>query len=86
VLRSLSRTASGCCSTEENALVARARAILALHNEMADLVRLGAYRPGADPAVALAPRIESVLRQSRDEQATLQDSFAQLAAALEPAP
>ncbi|HEY6431689.1 MAG TPA: hypothetical protein VIZ17_06865, partial [Acetobacteraceae bacterium] len=87
VLRSLSRTASGCCTPEETALVARARAILALYADMADLVRLGAYRPGADPsvdeAVTLAPRIEAALRQDRGELAALPASFARLQAALE---
>ena len=88
VLRSLSRSASGCSTAEELALAARARAILALYADMADLVRLGAYRPGADPAVdeavALAPRLETVLRQGRDEPAPLPDSFARLQNALEP--
>jgi flagellum-specific ATP synthase len=87
VLRSLSRTAVGCCSAEENALAARARAILALHADMADMVRLGAYRAGSDPAVdeavALAPRIEAVLRQGREEISSLSDGFTRLAAALE---
>lgn len=87
VLRSLSRTASGCCTPEETALAARARGILALYADMADLVRLGAYRPGADPsvdeAVALAPRIDAALRQDRGEAAPLPESFARLQAALE---
>src|SRR5664280_1938380 len=39
VLRSLSRAVPGCNSDSENALTRRARAILALHAEMADLVR-----------------------------------------------
>jgi len=89
VLRSLSRTAAGCCTPDETALAARARAILALHGDMADLVRLGAYRPGADAtvdeAVALAPRIDGVLRQDRDELAPVPDSFARLQTALEDA-
>jgi flagellum-specific ATP synthase len=54
---------------------------------MADMVRLGAYRPGSDPcvdqAVALAPRIEDMLRQSRDERTGIEDSFAALAEAME---
>jgi len=66
VLRSLSRTVPGCLIDNEAAVASRARAILGLHAEMADLIRLGAYRPGADPAVdeavALTPRIEAVLR------------------------
>jgi flagellum-specific ATP synthase len=46
VLRSLSRAVSGCNSAEETAMIRRARAILALWADMADLVRLGAYRAG----------------------------------------
>jgi flagellum-specific ATP synthase len=72
VLRSLSRAAQGCLSPEESAIVRRARGILALQSEMVDLVRMGAYRAGSDPAVdealALGPRIETLLRQDRAEQ------------------
>jgi flagellum-specific ATP synthase len=88
VLRSLSRAVPGCNSTDENALARRARTILALHADMADMVRLGAYRAGSDPAVdeavALAPRIEAMLNQSRDEITVIEDSFASLQAAMEP--
>ena len=87
VLRSLSRAVPGCNSASENALTRRARGILALYAEMADLVRLGAYKPGADPAtdeaVRLAPRIEAMLAQDRTELATLPDSFARLAEAMQ---
>ena len=86
VLRSLSRAVPGCNSAAENALTRRARALLSLYAEMADMVRLGAYKPGADPAVdeaiALAPRIEAVLRQDRQDRTSLSDSFAALAAAV----
>ncbi len=86
VLRSLSRAVPGCNSAAENALTRRARALLSLYAEMADMVRLGAYKPGADPAVdeaiALAPRIEAVLRQDRHDSTTLADSFAALASAM----
>src|ERR1700744_4875237 len=51
VLRSLSRAVPGCNGPDENALARRARALLALHQDMADMVRLGAYRAGSDPAV-----------------------------------
>ena len=67
--------------------VRRARAVLALHAEMGDVVRLGAYRAGSDPAVdeaiLLAPRIEAVLRQDRDERTGLDETFALLRAAME---
>ena len=88
VLRSLSRAVPGCNTADENALTRRARSILALHADMADMVRLGAYRAGSDPAVdeavALAPRIEAILRQARDEATGIEDSFASLYAAMEP--
>lgn len=88
VLRSLSRAVPGCNTEAENALVRRARAILATWADMADLVRLGAYRAGTDPvvdeAVALAPRIEALLRQDKLERSTLDASFAGLRAALQP--
>ena len=86
VLRSLSRAAQGCLSAEELLLVSRARGILALRAEMADLVRMGAYRAGADPAVdealILGPRIEAVLRQDRAEQTGLDEAFHHLREAL----
>ena len=86
VLRSLSRAASGCLTVEETALVRRARGVLALQGEMTDLVRMGAYRMGSDPAVdealALGPRIEAVLRQDRDVETGMAEAFADLAAAL----
>lgn len=87
VLRSLSRTVPGCLSAEERALMERARQILSLQAEMADLVRLGAYRAGSDAAVdealRLAPRIEAVLSQRKEERTTVQEAFAALAAAME---
>jgi flagellum-specific ATP synthase len=87
VLRSLSRTVPGCLEPAEAALVRRARAALSLHADMADLVRLGAYRAGTDPAtdeaLRLAPRIESVLRQMKGERSTLPDAFAALHDAME---
>ncbi len=83
ILRSLSRAAGGCLSPEDAARVRRARSVLALHASVADLVRLGAYRAGSDAAVdeavALAPRVERVLAQDRDEASSLPDALARLA-------
>lgn len=88
VLRSLSRAVPGCNAPEENALARRARALLALYADMAEMVRLGAYAAGSDPAVdeavALAPRIEAMLGQTRDESTDIEGSFAALRAAPEP--
>jgi flagellum-specific ATP synthase len=88
VLRSLSRAVPGCNAPEENTLARRARALLALYADMADMVRLGAYAAGSDPAVdeavALAPRIEAMMGQAREERTDIEGSFAALRAALEP--
>ena len=82
VLRSLSRAAHGCLSEEERALVRRTRGLLAVQAEMADLVRMGAYRAGTDPAVdealALGPRIEAVLRQDRAVHTDMGTAFGML--------
>jgi flagellum-specific ATP synthase len=90
VLRSLSRAVPGCNQPEENALTRRARAILAVHADMADLVRLGAYRAGSDPSVdeamRLAPELEAFLAQTKDERTPLAESFDRLAAILADSP
>ncbi len=84
VLRSLSRTVPGCLDPAEAAVAQDARAALALAAELSDLVRLGAYVAGSDPAadraLRLAPAIEGVLRQGRDEPDTLPAAFAALTA------
>ena len=87
VLRSLSRTVPGCLHQGERSSVRRAREILAMQSELSDLVRLGAYQPGADPsadeALRLAPLIEAVLTQPRDEPSDLDAAFARLIAVTE---
>jgi flagellum-specific ATP synthase len=86
VLRSLSRTVPGCLTPGEREVAGRARRLLSVQAEMADLVRLGAYRAGTDPAVdealRLAPRIEAVLAQGKGERGTVEGAFAALAAAM----
>jgi len=87
VLRSLSRTVPGCNTAIENRWIQRARGILALQAELADLVRLGAYRPGtdaaSDEALRLAPAIEAVLQQSKQDRCEQSISFNNLRIALE---
>jgi flagellum-specific ATP synthase len=86
VLRSLSRTVPGVNQPAENALTAKARAVLSTWQDMADLVRLGAYRPGTDrtvdEAVRLAPRIERFLTQSKAEPCSVAQAFVELESAL----
>jgi len=86
VLRSLSRTVPGCLEPGEKPLVRRAREVLATQAELTDLVRLGAYQPGADPAadeaLRLAPQIERLLTQARGEHSSLSEAFEQLASVM----
>ena len=46
---------------------------------MAELIRLGAYRKGSDPAVdeaiELYPHIEAFLAQNKDESTAIEEGF-----------
>ena len=83
ILRSVSRTMPGCNNEQENALVSRARRLLATYEDMAELIRLGAYRKGTDPAVDEAihyyPLLEKHLGQGKKEATSLKDCYAGLA-------
>ena len=87
VLRSLSRTVPGCLTVDQAELARRARRALSVQAEMADLVRLGAYRAGTDvatdAALRVAPRIEALLQQAKGEVTALDDAFAMLREALD---
>jgi flagellum-specific ATP synthase len=87
VLRSVSRASRGCLPDADEKRVMDARRLLATWREMADLVRLGAYRRGTDPqadlAVTLGPRLEDMLRQGREERSTIPDSLTALGKTLE---
>jgi flagellum-specific ATP synthase len=67
-------------------LVRRARQILSVWADAADLVRLGAYRDGSDPAVdealILAPRVHAMLNQDRHSRIDAAEAFRQLDDAL----
>ncbi len=83
VLRSVSRVMPGCNSEAENALVRRARQLLATYEDMGELIRLGAYKKGSDPGVDEAihyyPALEALLAQDRSERTTLADTYTRLA-------
>ncbi len=83
VLKSVSRTMPGCNSEEENRLVRSARGLLAAYDDMAELIRLGAYRQGTDAsvdkAIAVQPALEAFLAQGRDERADLETGYGALA-------
>jgi len=79
ILRSISRTMPGCNTDEESVIVAAARRVLALYEEMEELIRLGAYKPGSDPdidrAILLYPKLEAFLQQSKQEAIAVNDVY-----------
>ncbi len=82
VLRSVSRTMPDCNSPEENELVDRARRLISVFEDMAEMIRLGAYRIGSDPSVDEAIKyrdaLEAFLGQYKDEACSLEECYAQL--------
>lgn len=83
VLRSVSRTMPKCNSPEETKLIIRARKLLAVYEDMAEMVRLGAYRAGADievdEAVKRFPLLDRFLEQKPDELTAFDAEFSYLA-------
>ena len=82
VLKSISRTMPGCHLPHERQIVKSARQSLSAYSNMEELIRIGAYRAGADPevdrAIRLNPDLEAFLSQDKDEATSLGDSFARL--------
>jgi flagellum-specific ATP synthase len=67
VLQSISRLTRDLCTEEQIEIAGRARENLAAYKRNADLINLGAYAPGSNPAVDTAIRLreplEAFLRQ-----------------------
>lgn len=82
VLRSVSRTMPGCNTDEQNAAVGRARQLMAAYEDMAELIRLGAYRRGSDPlideAIHYNPMLEAFLSQDIADATDLETCYQNL--------
>lgn len=82
ILRSVSRTMPDCNTDEENEIVSKARRYIAAYEDMAELIRLGAYKKGSnkevDEAIFYYPKIESFLTQKKNEKVTLAEGYMQL--------
>ncbi|AJP72230.1 flagellar protein export ATPase FliI [Sphingomonas hengshuiensis] len=82
VLKSVSRTLPHCLSAEANATRIAARKLLSTYADMEEMVRLGAYKAGSSPevdrAVALAPRIEALINQGKDDPGNADAAFTAL--------
>ena len=87
ILRSLSRTMPDCDTPEEANLVFKARKYIATYEDMAELIRLGAYKKGSnaevDEAMFYYPMIEDFLSQTKDQKVTLAEGYQMLKEILE---
>ena len=86
ILRSVSRTMIGSLSDQDASLVAAAKKSAALYDDMQELIRIGAYRSGANPDIDLAidlhPELEAFLAQETDESVSIENTFEALGAVL----
>jgi flagellum-specific ATP synthase len=82
VLRSVSRAMPACNNDGEQRVVSEARRQIAAYEDMAELIRLGAYRAGSngevDRAIAVYPALEGFLAQRKDETTTLSAGYTAL--------
>lgn len=83
LLRSISRTMPGCNTDEENALVNRARALISTYENMAELIRLGAYKRGSNPEVDEAifyyDKLEKFISQRKKDKVDFATGYRELA-------
>ncbi len=83
VLKSISRTMPGCNKPEEQALINEARRVLSVYDNMAELIRLGAYKAGSDPevdrSIKLYPLLEAYLAQGKSERGNLVTGYQRIA-------
>jgi len=90
VLKSISRTMPGCNNEEENALISKAKQYLSTYDDMAEMIRLGAYRRGSDPlvdeAIHFFPLLEDFMNQHKQERTSLSDCFRMLSDILQQQP
>jgi flagellum-specific ATP synthase len=79
ILKSVSRAMPACNTPAEQDIVMRARKSIAVYEDMAELIRLGAYKTGAnaevDAAMKLHPAFEAFLTQKKDESTTLTEAY-----------
>ena len=84
ILKSVSRAMPACNSEDEQKLVLRARQPLTIYEDMAELIRLGAYKAGTNPevdeAMRLYPQLEAFLAQAKTECAGLSEGYEALSA------
>lgn len=87
VLRSMSRSMPGCNTDEENTLIYRARVLMTIYDDMAELIRIGVYQKGSDPemdqAIAYHAALEQFLAQDIHTPCSLEEGYRMLTNILE---
>jgi len=87
ILRSISRAMPGALGPEEAKLIAQVKTAAAAYSDMRELIRIGAYRAGAndevDRAIALHPKLEAFLAQDMSERIEARETFSLLRAVIE---
>lgn len=87
VLRSLSRSMPDCNAAAENEIVGKARKLIATYEDMAEMIRLGAYKPGSNDGVDISiryyPELDAFLAQDRNERSDLASGYAELSRLLQ---
>jgi flagellum-specific ATP synthase len=82
ILHSVSRLTSAIASPQQQEAARRIREALAAYRDSEDLIQLGAYVAGANPAldagIRLRPELLGFLRQSHTENAALAETLTQL--------
>ena len=86
ILKSISRTMPACNTAEQNTAINRAKTLMATYEDMAELIRLGAYRRGSDPgvdeAIHFQPALEAFLSQNIEEATDFEHCYESLYKAL----
>ncbi|AIL65788.1 Flagellum-specific ATP synthase [Rickettsiales bacterium Ac37b] len=87
ILRSISRTMPECNTEQEYQLIQYAKKLISIYHDMAEIIRIGAYKRGSDPEVDQAilyhPKLEHFFTQHPRESVDLKTSYQQLAEALD---
>ncbi len=82
ILKSVSRSMPECLDQQQRQIVKKAKELISTYEDMAELIRLGAYRKGSDPkvdeAIQYYDQIEEFLTQGKDEQTTIDEGFMRL--------
>ena len=83
VLKSISRAVPKCNSAFENRLIVFGKKMLSIYNDMAEMIRLGAYKKGTDPEVDAAidfyKALEEFFNQAPNDSSDAAESYKKLA-------